>query len=235
MKPVLCIRNDRADNFGITPRALAVNGREMVRLDAFDSQARWPTLDEVSALIVFGGEMNVDEVDAHPYLLRERELMLRAIATGYPVLGICLGAQLLARALGARVYLAPLRELGFTPVRLTAAGEADPVLSALDGSPCVFQWHEDTFELPAGSDLLATGKRIANQAFRYAPRAWGVQFHVEVDRDGIEAWLSASDASLKPVWGKTAAEVREEVSRHLDEQQRRSRELFAAFCRQAAD
>jgi len=235
MKPVLCIRNDRADNLGITAGALAANGREMVRLDAFDSQASWPSLDEVAALIVFGGEMNVDEVDEHPYLMRERELMLHAVASGYPVLGICLGAQLLARALGAMVYRAPVRELGFTPVRLTAAGEADPVLGAFDGSPCVFQWHEDTFELPIGADLLATGASIANQAFSYESRAWGVQFHCEVDRDGIEAWLSASDASLKRVWGKTAAEVREEVSRHLDEQQRRSRELFAAFCRQAAD
>src|SRR5579864_9610766 len=98
MKPVLCIRNDRADNLGITAGALAANGREMVRLDAFDSQASWPSLDEVAALIVFGGEMNVDEVDEHPYLMRERELMLHAVASGYPVLGICLGAQLLARA-----------------------------------------------------------------------------------------------------------------------------------------
>lgn len=137
----------------------------------------------MGGLIVFGGEMNVDEIEAHPYLLRERQLMADALARGVPVLGICLGAQMLARVLGAPVRRAPVRELGFKPVRLTQAGTTDPLLGAFGRSACVFQWHEDTFDLPKGAELLAAGDTVTNQAFRHGDRAWGVQFHFEVNQE----------------------------------------------------
>jgi GMP synthase-like glutamine amidotransferase len=234
MKPVLCIRNDRYDGLGITGSALADAGAEIRRLDAFDTEPRWPEVDEISGLIVFGGEMNVDETDQHPYLLQERELMRRAVGTGMPVLGICLGAQMLARVLGARVFSAPVRELGFTRVRLTAEGQRDQLLGSMEKSPCVFEWHEDTFELPTGATLLATGDAVTNQAFSYGSDAWGVQFHFEVDREGVEEWLRVSADGLEQRWGKTAAEVREEMAMHLERQQRQAREIFAGFCRLAS-
>ena len=117
MKPVLCVRNDRDDTLGITVPALAEHGVPVIRLDAFDVEPRWPGLDEISGLMVFGGEMNADEIERYPYLLTQRDLMRHAVDAGMPVLGICLGAQMMARALDARVYRAPLRELGFKPVR----------------------------------------------------------------------------------------------------------------------
>lgn len=232
MKPVLCVRNDRYDNIGITESALQESGRVMTRLDAFDPAADWPSVEAIAALIVFGGEMNVDEIEAHPYLLRERRMMQDAMRAGLPVLGICLGAQMLARVLGSRVYPAPIRELGFTPLRLTAAGVEDAVLGALGANPCVFQWHEDTFELPAGATLLATGDQIVTQAFRYGPMAWGVQFHFEVNREGIEEWLRVVETDLERVWGRTAQQVREEVAVHLQPQQVGGRKVFDAFSRQ---
>jgi GMP synthase (glutamine-hydrolysing) len=231
MKPVLCVRNDGDDTLGITEVALAEHGVTVVRLDAFDAEPRWPSLDEVSGMVVFGGEMNADEIERYPYLLTQRDLMRRAVDAGLPVLGICLGAQMLARVLDARVYRAPLRELGFKPLRITEAGQADPLLGAFHSGDRVFQWHEDTFDLPDGAELLAAGDDVQVQAFRMGSNAWGVQFHFEVDAQGVDAWLRVAEPSLERVWKRSAEDVREELRLYLDAQQQRSRRLFEAFAR----
>jgi GMP synthase-like glutamine amidotransferase len=232
MKPVLGIRNDRDDTLGITAAVLGEAGVPLVRLDAFEPDIRWPGLEEIGGLIVFGGEMNVDETDKHPYLLRQRDLMRRAVDAGLPVLGICLGAQMLARAFEARVYRASVRELGFKPVRVTDLGQRDGLLSAFQTGDRVFQWHEDTFDLPAGAELLVAGDDVPIQAFRLGAKAWGVQFHFEVDADGVEAWLRVAEPTLMRVWKRTADEVRDELRIYLDAQQQRSRVLLAAFADQ---
>ena len=232
MKPLLCIRNDRDDTLGITCGTLATAGVPLMRLDAFDAGVQWPALEEISGLIIFGGEMNVDEVDAHPQLLMQRDLMRRAVDAGLPVLGICLGAQMLARAFDARVYRAPVRELGFKPVRVSDEGERDVLLGAFSTGDRVFQWHEDTFDLPDGANLLVAGDDVPHQAFRLGRNAWGVQFHFEVDGPGVEAWLRVSEPRLARDWKKTSDEVREELRMYLDAQQLRSRALLAAFAHQ---
>jgi GMP synthase (glutamine-hydrolysing) len=231
MKPVLCVRNDRDDTLGITVQALAEHGVPVTRLDAFDAEPRWPALDEISALVVFGGEMNADEIDRYPYLLTQRELMRRAVDAGMPVLGICLGAQMLARALGARVFRAPVRELGFKPMRITEAGLADPLLGEFHSGDRVFEWHEDTFDLPDGAELLAAGDDVQMQAFRKGRNAWAVQFHFEVDAEAVDAWLRVAEPSLERVWKRSAEDIREELRLYLDSQQQRSRKLFEAFAR----
>ena len=231
MQPVLCVRNDRDDTLGIAVPALGEHGMPVIRLDAFEAEPRWPGLEEISGLIVFGGEMNVDEIERYPYLLTQRELMRRAVEAGLPVLGICLGAQMLARALHARVYRAPVRELGFKPVRITEVGEADPLLGAFHTGDRVFQWHEDTFDLPDGAELLAAGDDVQVQAFRMGRTAWGVQFHFEVDAEGVDAWLRVAEPSLERVWKRNADGVREEVRLYLGAQRQRSRQLFKAFAR----
>ena len=157
--------------------------------------------------------------------------MRRAVDAGMPVLGICLGAQMLARAFDARVYRAPLREFGFKPVRITEAGEADPLLGVFRSGDRVFQWHEDTFDLPDGAELLAAGDEVQVQAFRVGRNAWGVQFHPEVDAEGVDAWLRVAEPSLERVWKRSGEEIREELRRYLDAQQQRSRQLFSAFAR----
>jgi GMP synthase (glutamine-hydrolysing) len=232
MKPVFGIRNDRDDTLGITSAALAEAGAPLIRLDAFEAEVRWPDLEEIGGLIVFGGEMNVDEIDRHPYLQTQRELVRRAVDAGLPVLGICLGAQMLARAFDAPVYRAPVRELGFKPVRVTDLGQRDALLGAFQSGDRVFQWHEDTFDLPAGADLLVAGEDVPIQAFRLGGNAWGVQFHFEADADGLEAWLRVAEPSLSRVWKRTADEVRDELRIYLPAQQQRSRVLLAAFADQ---
>ena len=229
MKPVLCVRNDRYDTLGITQQALAEEAVTVQVVDAFEPGAQLPSIEAISGLIVFGGEMNVDEVDRYPYLLTQRRLMVRAIDSGVPVLGICLGAQMLARALGSSVYRAPVSELGFVPVRLTEAGQKDPLLSAFETGDRVFEWHMDTFDPPEGSTLLATGEQVNAQAFRAGDSAWGVQFHLEINTEGIEAWLKVSEPGFERAWNRTADSVRDELRKHLPGQQQRSRRLFKAF------
>ena len=234
MEPVVCVRNDRDDTLGITVPALAEHGVPVIRLDGFDPEVRWPGLDEIAGLIVFGGEMNADEIERYPYLLSQRQLMRRAVDAGLPVLGICLGAQMLARALDARVYRAPVRELGFKPLRMTEAGLADPLLAAFHTGDRVFQWHEDTFDLPDGAQLLVAGDDVEVQAFRMGRNAWGVQFHFEVDAAGVDAWLRAAEPNLERVWQRSVEEVRDELRIYLDAQQQRSRQLFDAFAQLVA-
>lgn len=197
-------------------------------LDAW-TDAVWPSLDDVSGVVVLGGEMNADEVERHPFLGRERELLRDAVGEGVPILGICLGAQLLARALGAAVPRSPVRELGFLPITLTEAGRDDAVTAPFDGAPRVFQWHADTFELPDAAVLLASSDVVPHQAFRVDEHAYALQFHPEPTQDGIAAWCERWADDIRQHWGTTAEEVIAGVREHLPAQRRAAREAFAAF------
>jgi len=145
-----------------------------------------PGHDEVAGAVVMGGPMNVDEVERFPALAAEREWLAEAVDWGMPVLGICLGAQLLARALGAEVRPGGAPEIGFAPVDV--ADPDDPLLGGLAPRAEVLHWHGDVFDLPEGTRHLASSERTACQAFR-AGNAWGVLFHPEADYALVEAWL----------------------------------------------
>ncbi len=145
-----------------------------------------PGHDEVAGAVIMGGPMNVDEVERFPALAAEREWLAEAVERGMPVLGICLGAQLLARALGAEVRPGAAPEIGFAPVEI--ADPDDPVLGGLAPRAEVLHWHGDVFDLPEGAQHLASSERTACQAFR-AGNAWGVLFHPEADYALVEAWL----------------------------------------------
>jgi GMP synthase (glutamine-hydrolysing) len=145
-----------------------------------------PPHDEVAGAVVMGGPMNVDEVERFPALAAEREWMAEAVERGMPVLGICLGAQLLARALGAEVRPGAAPEIGFAPVEI--ADPDDPVIGGLARRAEALHWHGDVFDLPEGATHLASSERTPCQAFRLG-NAWGVLFHPEADYALVEAWL----------------------------------------------
>ncbi len=163
---------------------------ELVRLDLGDPV---PRADTLAGLIVMGGPMGVHDVGRHPWLPVERALLADTARAGKPVLGICLGAQQLAMALGGEVTTGAHPEIGLGRVELTGPGRLDPVTGPEYGGlsdpslPC-FHWHQDTFTLPAGSAHLAASKLFPSQAFRWGDKAYGLQFHVEVDRDLAAAW-----------------------------------------------
>jgi GMP synthase (glutamine-hydrolysing) len=231
VKPVLVVRNDDVDTFGITRSALEEAGVRLLTIDAWDDGG-WPAIGEVGGIVMLGGSMNVDETGRHPYLARDRDLAARAVEEGVPYLGLCLGAQLLARALGSPVLPGPVPELGFEPLRPTEAAARDPILSHYRDGDMVFHWHEDTLELPDGAVLLASGDRIAAQAFRVGDRAWGIQFHLEVDAAEIDLWLDAAEAGgedLPGRWGKPADRVRAESERLVAAHEAKGRMAFRRF------
>ena len=147
-------------------------------------------LERYSHVIVLGGNMGANQEDEHPFLRQEMRTVGQLLAQGIPVLGICLGAQLLARIHGARVYPGPRGpELGWHPVSLTGEGRSEALLHAFPAQGSVFQWHHDSFDLPAGAVHLARSIDYENQAFRIGRQVWGFQFHLEADPSLVRAWL----------------------------------------------
>jgi GMP synthase (glutamine-hydrolysing) len=147
-------------------------------------------LSRYNGLVVLGGPMNVDQVDAYPHLATEIAAIREALRLGMPVLGICLGAQLLAAALGARVRPNRVREIGWYRLQPAPQASADRLFRHFDGSQRVFQWHAYTFDLPPGAVHLASTESCEHQAFRYGNRAYGLQFHLEADEALIRRWLA---------------------------------------------
>lgn len=151
-----------------------------------------PGADEYDAYFVFGGAMHVDQDDEHPWLRSEDAFLRGLLARGAPVLGVCLGGQLIAKAAGAPVGPVAQPEIGWFEVGLTAAGREDPVLGALPERFRAFQWHSYAFELPPGAAALAEND-VCLQAYRLGERGWGVQFHPEVTQEIVAVWVDAAD------------------------------------------
>ena len=195
-----------------------------------------PSLDGYGGLVILGGPMNVDQVDRHPHLATEVTLVREAIERNIPVVGICLGAQLIAKALGAGVRAADRMEIGWHDVTLSDAGRDDPVLRHLGPTPRLFQWHEDVFDLPAGATPLGSSARCAQQAFRYGANVYGLQFHLEVDEPLIARWLTVP-SHLRQLEGLGAEldaetilrETKNRIGAHQEVAERVFDELVAIF------
>ncbi|MCF7908222.1 MAG: type 1 glutamine amidotransferase [Candidatus Omnitrophica bacterium] len=153
-------------------------------------------ISQIEGVVVFGGPMNVYQKREFPFLEVEEEFLRYLIREEIPVLGICLGAQLIAKALGAKVTRCENKEIGWSKVSLTEEAQADRLFRGLDERLDVFQWHEDTFELPKEAKLLAEGRACRNQAVRFSPCAWGVQFHPEMNLEMLKGWCQHYSADI---------------------------------------
>jgi GMP synthase-like glutamine amidotransferase len=152
-----------------------------------------PDAGEIDAALSMGGPMTVYEEERYPFLRDETRFLQDAAARGLPVLGICLGAQMIAKAAGAPVTKNRVEEVGWKTVELTDEGLADPLFRSLPAVLPVFQWHGDTFAIPAGGTLLATGTDCPNQALRVR-RSYGLQFHLEAERALLAEWFAGTKA-----------------------------------------
>lgn len=185
---IIVVQNFDKTGLGLIGRALAEARAEVETVMAHEGEALPDGPDGYDGLIVLGGGQNALDDANHPYLPRLATLMRDFALSDRAVLGVCLGSQLLARAMGARNLIGAASEFGWREVTLTHEGRADPVLRAVPETFPIFQWHDDTFSLPAGAIRLAGNDVAENQAFRVARAGYGVQFHFEADRELVRQW-----------------------------------------------
>jgi GMP synthase (glutamine-hydrolysing) len=222
---LLVVQHEPSSPPGLLAAAAAATGVELQVVEVAGEPLP-ATLDGADGLVVLGGVMDADESDAYPHLARTMDLLADAAARSAPALGICLGAQLAAAALGGRAYPGPAgEEIGWTKVELTDAGRADPVLGALQEPAELFEWHHDTFDPPPGATLLARGAVYPSQAFRLGSVV-AVQFHPEVDGPLLAGWW----AGTTPAPNYPIGEVMAGASRNAANATR----LLEAFCLVAA-
>ncbi len=231
MRGILLVQHAESEGPGLLAQALDERRLpvRLVRADRGESVPRGAA--GAAAVIILGGPMGAYEEDRFPHLKDEILLASDALRLGVPILGVCLGAQVLAAAAGARVYRGPAQEIGWFPTTLTAAGRADPILGLLPGEAMVFHWHGDTFDPPPGATLLASSRLYEQQAFRLSPRAWGVQFHPEITEAMVNDWAGRAREDEAAAFGgaEGAARMRADARRHVPALARRVAALGRAF------
>ena len=229
---VLLLRQAPPESGGTIETALTTAGLAFRYVDLYHEIPSRLPLDQAAGLVILGGPMNVDEVDRYPFLRHEVPWIREAIEAGLPTLGICLGSQLLAKALGARVYPNHVKEIGWYPIELTPAAAEDPLL-AQSGTRTVFQWHGDTFDLPSGAVHLARSPLCENQAFRYGRLSYGLQFHAEMTAAMIDAWVDDLQNGGEPAGlpDVDPDEIRRRTPHELPRMQALAAEIFGRFAR----
>jgi GMP synthase-like glutamine amidotransferase len=183
--------------FWVSPKGITM---EIHRLDLSPTI---PHPEDLDGFVVMGGPMGAYETEKYPFLEQECALISEMVKKHRPVVGVCLGAQLLAKALGARVFPGPANEIGFGCAQLGPEASKDPVFAAAGTDIPVFHWHRDTFDLPVGATLLASSPVYPHQAFRFGERAYALQFHLEVDPDTV-ARLETAPAAGYSGFGERA-------------------------------
>ena len=191
-----------------------------------------PDISKYDAMVILGGPMNVSQTDAYPHLETEIQCIQDAIEQEMPILGICLGAQLIAAALGAKVYPNLVKEIGWYDVTPTQDGLRDPVIKYLAGHEQIFQWHGDTFDIPRGAVHLASSPLCPNQAFRFGEKVYGFQFHLEVDRPMIERWFTIPNMLEEATNAEKVDEpeaILHQTRQHINASTELGEKTFAAF------
>jgi GMP synthase (glutamine-hydrolysing) len=223
---VLAVHHEAPIRGGSYDAVIPGLGHELVRWAPFAAEPP-PALRGIGAVVVFGGAVHPDADGTEPWLAQEVGLIRGALDAGVPLLGICLGAQLIARAAGAAVRPAERSEVGWYEIVPNEAGSADPVVGALGGPVYGFQWHHYTYELPAGATELARSER-ATQAFRLGEHVWGVQFHPEVTRELVFEWAGLAPEQVDGDPAALRAETEERIDAWTDTGRRLCRGFLTA-------
>jgi GMP synthase (glutamine-hydrolysing) len=189
---ILILQHIACEPPGVYEDVLAERGAALQRVE-LDAGQRLPDWQSCDAIVAMGGPMSVNDDATLPWMSGEKRWVREAVLAGKPFWGVCLGAQLLAASLGARVYAGAKPEIGIVPVHLTLEAQNDAVFSGIPRELLTFQWHGETFDLPAGAVLLASSPAYPNQAFRWKEKAYGVQFHVEISAHMAEQWSQVPD------------------------------------------
>jgi len=194
------------------------------------SSEELPSVEKYDALIIMGGPMSVNETDTYPYISREIELVREFISKGRKVFGICLGAQIIAKALGSKIYAGTGKEIGWYDIELQENGYKDPLITKLATHPRagdlrkkfkVFHWHGETFDIPEGALKIAKSELYPNQAFRYGKNAYAFQFHIEVTKEMIYEWLKNEPVDMD--------KIREDTGKYYEDYSGRARNFYKSF------
>jgi GMP synthase (glutamine-hydrolysing) len=191
-----------------------------------------PSLEAADALLSLGGDQSVRDIDRYDYLVAEVELLRDAVARGIPVLGVCLGGQLLAHALGGTVERMPVRMVEWAEVERLPAADGDPVFGGLPDRVRALHWNEDMFSVPDGAVELLSRAGPGGEAFRFGESAWGIQFHPEADAAGLEGWYR--DVEWLAEAGVEERAAREADQVHLPGQRTTAERIFGGFARYVA-
>ena len=225
---VLILKNTPNEGPGTIEDFLAGHN---IRYSIIDlSSEEIPMTDDFDALVILGGPMSANDADKVPYINKEIELVRAFSGKGKKVLGICLGAQIMARAYGARVYPGAEKEIGWYDIELDYSGGIDSLMGALAQDPetreylksiKVFQWHGETFDIPAGAVRVAKSQLYPNQAFRYGEKAYAFQFHIEVKEETIYEWLKTERVDM--------AVLKRDTELFFKKYQQRARNFYRDF------
>jgi len=222
---ILAIRHARCETLGTIADVLTAENLPPTCILTFDGQSVPNGLNEYDGLIIMGGPMGVYEQERYPFLRQEIRLIEEALRENIPVLGICLGSQLLAAALGSPVTKGKTKEIGWYPVTLAPAAASDPLWTGLKSSFTAYHWHGDVFDLPSGAVSLASSERTPHQAFQCGRSAYGVLFHMEVTKSIIEDMVKTFNGELREA-GMDGREIIERAGKHLPRLRQIGRTIF---------
>lgn len=225
MANVIAIRHVHFEDLGVLGRMLCRRGHRVSYLNAWCDDLA--PAREANLLVVLGGPIGAYEAESYPFLATELALVGERLRTGRPVLGICLGHQIMALALGAEVAPGPRRELGYFPVELTDRGLRSPLAHLAELA--VLHWHGDCAALPEGADLLALTPDCGVQAFAVAGHGLALQFHVEVEAAGLEAWLIGHALEISQTDGADPARLRSDAARWSNSLNRAAEDLVGQW------
>ena len=235
MSRLLVIQHVPHERLGTFEPALKQAGCTLQPFNAADPKAVWPSTEALDGVVVMGGPQSVYEQATYPFLKPELAFLKRVVAEELPVLGVCLGAQLLATVLGAPVTKAPQKEIGWYPVMREPGADGDPLFEPFGSTETMFQWHGDAFALPKGAVRLASSPLCPEQGFRYRNHVYGLQFHVEVTETIVRAWMRTpvNQAELKSLRGIIdPMAIRRQSPQHVARLQELARQVAGTFAAQ---
>ena len=227
MSRITALRHVAFEDLGLLGPVLRERGHTVRVVDAMIDDLAPLIEDPPDLLVVLGGPIGASDIADYPFLAVERDLVGRRIAAGLPTLGICLGAQIIAHSLGSAIYPAAEKEIGWAPLTLTEAGSAGPLRHLME-TP-VLHWHGDTFDLPAGADLLASTSICANQAFAIGETTLGLQFHAEAAGPALERWFVGHCVEIAATPGVTVRDLRADTDRFSSALIERGKVMFAEW------
>jgi GMP synthase (glutamine-hydrolysing) len=230
MENVLVFQNDPNHGPGLFADVLEQSKISFRTVHLFHDEIPTEDWSEIKALVILGGSLDMEE-ERYPFLRWEKTIIRTALKTGIPMLGISLGAELIAAAAGAEVYRGHIKEIGWLPVSITAEGQVDSIIGYLPEKPIVFQWHTHGFELPKGATKLASSLDYDTQAFKIGKNAYALQFHLEITPTMIDRWLDDHSKELAGIPYISAPKIRADTRSYARTLKYYGEKFFSHFIR----